>query len=246
MSTSFRVGLAALHALTLSLVLTPCARASDAANAPSPQSLLERGSYSLGHQTGLDMQRQGLDPDPDWFARGMRDARQGGDALLDEARRRQAMGEIRAEGARVLRERRAQEAEHKREAGRAFLAENVLGPGVMTTPSGMQYRILKPGTGKTPTARDTVTVHYRGTLINGEEFDSSHKRGQPASFPLSGVIRGWTEGLQLIQEGGSLMLYIPPELAYGDRGRLAHETLIFEVELLSVKAPAQADDPGNR
>jgi FKBP-type peptidyl-prolyl cis-trans isomerase len=108
---------------------------------------------------------------------------------------------------------------------------------VTTTASGLQYKIISAGTGKKPTAADTVTVNYRGTLIDGAEFDSSYARGKPATFPLNGVIAGWTEGVQLMQEGGKAQLVIPPALAYGDKGELAGQVLVFEVELIKVGPP---------
>lgn len=125
------------------------------------------------------------------------------------------------------------------ETGRAFLAENAKKPGINTTASGLQYEVLTPGTGKSPKARDTVVVNYRGTLLNGVEFDSSYLAGrEPAEFPLKRVIKGWTEGLQLMQEGAKYRFFIPSELAYGKRGAGIdigpNETLIFEVELLKV------------
>jgi FKBP-type peptidyl-prolyl cis-trans isomerase len=126
-----------------------------------------------------------------------------------------------------------------KEKGEAFLAENAKKEGVKTTASGLQYKMVKEGTGKQPTAADTVKVHYRGTLIDGKEFDSSYARKQPIEFPLNGVIKGWTEGLQLMKEGGKCLLYIPSALAYGKRGAGdligPDETLVFEVELLEVK-----------
>lgn len=125
------------------------------------------------------------------------------------------------------------------ERGQKFLKDNASKDGVKTTASGLQYKITQEGTGKNPKATDTVVVHYKGTTIDGKEFDSSHKRGEPATFPLNRVIPGWTEGLQLIKEGGKATLYIPSELAYGKRGAGADigpdETLIFEVELLKVQ-----------
>lgn len=125
------------------------------------------------------------------------------------------------------------------ERGQTFLKDNASKEGVKTTSSGLQYKITKEGTGRAPKATDTVVVHYKGTLIDGKEFDSSHKRGEPATFPLNRVIPGWTEGLQLLKEGGKATLYIPSELAYGKRGAGADigpdETLIFEVELLKIQ-----------
>jgi FKBP-type peptidyl-prolyl cis-trans isomerase len=125
------------------------------------------------------------------------------------------------------------------EKGEKFLKENASKEGVKTTASGLEYKIVKEGAGKSPKATDTVLVHYRGTLLDGTEFDSSYKRNQPISFPLNGVIPGWTEGLQLLKEGGKAFLYIPAKLAYGERGTPGgpigpNETLIFEVELLKV------------
>jgi FKBP-type peptidyl-prolyl cis-trans isomerase len=120
---------------------------------------------------------------------------------------------------------------------KSFLDENAKKPGVKTTASGLQYKVVSEGTGKQPTANDTVTVNYRGTLIDGTEFDSSYKRGEPATFPVSGVIAGWTEALQLMKEGSKFQLFIPPNLAYADHGPLANRLLIFDVELLKVGAP---------
>lgn len=125
------------------------------------------------------------------------------------------------------------------EKGRAFLAENATKPGVQQTSSGLQYLIVNPGEGRSPKATDTVKVNYRGTLIDGTEFDSSYKRNEPIEFPLNGVIAGWTEGLQLLKEGGKIQLFIPSNLAYGPRGAGGvigpDETLIFEVDLLKVR-----------
>ena len=131
-----------------------------------------------------------------------------------------------------------QPADENRQQGEAFLATNAQVEGVVTLPSGLQYKIIREGTGKQPTASDTVTVHYRGTLIDGAEFDSSYSRGQPATFPVNGVIQGWVEALQLMKEGAKWQLFIPPELAYGERGAGRdigpNATLIFDVELLTV------------
>ena len=140
--------------------------------------------------------------------------------------------------------------------GTAFLAANKSKEGVVTLPSGLQYKILKAGTGPKPTASDTVVCNYSGTLISGKEFDSSYKRGQPATFPVSGVIKGWTEALQLMPVGSKWQLFIPSDLAYGERGAGGDigpdSTLIFEVELLSIqdkskdKAPEPSKDPDKK
>jgi len=123
--------------------------------------------------------------------------------------------------------------------GEKFLAENAKKEGVKTLPSGLQYKVILPGSGKTPKATDSVTTHYRGTLVDGTEFDSSYKRGEPATFPVSGVIAGWTEALQLMKEGAKWQLVLPPSLAYGERGVGRdigpNATLIFEVELIKVQ-----------
>ncbi|GAA5147165.1 FKBP-type peptidyl-prolyl cis-trans isomerase [Prosthecobacter algae] len=124
------------------------------------------------------------------------------------------------------------------ELGKAFLAKNATQPGVITTASGLQYLVLQEGTGKSPTLKDTVVVHYRGTLINGAEFDSSYRRDEPAEFPLKRVIKGWKEGVQLMKEGAKFRFFVPPKLGYGSKGSgieiAPNETLIFEVELLKV------------
>ena len=125
------------------------------------------------------------------------------------------------------------------ERAEKFLMENKAKEGVKTLPSGLQYKVIKDGDGKTPKATDTVVTHYRGTLLDGSEFDSSYKRKEPAEFPVNGVIKGWTEALQLMKEGAKWTLYVPPKLAYGERGFPPvigpNETLIFEIELLKVK-----------
>ncbi len=227
-----------LRLIPICFILASAAQVHAAEPGAAPQSTQERGSYSLGYKVGKDLQRQGMDLDHEVFVKGVRDALTNAEPRMDEAARQAAMNELRVQVAKAQQEKQAKEGERKRAAGSAFMADNAKKPGVKSTPSGMQYLILSPGTGKRPAATDSVTVHYRGTLVDGKEFDSSYNRNQPASFPLSGVIAGWTEGLQLIQEGGKIKLYVPPELAYADQGQLAHETLVFEVELLSVQAAA--------
>jgi FKBP-type peptidyl-prolyl cis-trans isomerase FklB len=140
-------------------------------------------------------------------------------------------------------------AEKNKKDGAAFLAENKKKEGVVTLPSGLQYKIITQGTGNTPKATDTVTVNYRGSLVDGTEFDSSYKRGQPATFPVNGVIKGWTEALQLMKEGAKWQLFIPSDLAYGEKGAGnvigPNATLIFDVELISAKEASQESPEGH-
>jgi FKBP-type peptidyl-prolyl cis-trans isomerase FklB len=200
----------------------------------------QKASYALGMKIGSDLKRQGVATSVDAAitARGLKDALAGGKMLLTDDQEKSALMQLQTE-VRAAQDAKAKEASgpaHK--AGEAFLAENKGKEGVVALPSGLQYKILTAGTGPKPTTSDTVTCNYRGTLLSGKEFDSSYKRGQPASFPVSGVIKGWTEALQLMPVGSKWQLFIPPDLAYGDRGAGGDigpgETLIFEVELISI------------
>jgi FKBP-type peptidyl-prolyl cis-trans isomerase FklB len=192
-----------------------------------------RMQYALGYQLGRDL--VAIEPRPQDLLKGLEDGRSGKAKLSD-----QEMGAALAGLQQKVAEQRAKEqaaaSEKAVAAGKAYLAANARKPGVTTTASGLQYQILTAGTGKTPVASDTVTVHYKGTLVDGTEFDSSYKRGQPASFPVNGVIPGWTEALQLMKVGTKAQLVIPPELAYGSNGPLANQVLLFDVELLGAMA----------
>ncbi|MEW5768883.1 MAG: FKBP-type peptidyl-prolyl cis-trans isomerase [Pseudomonadota bacterium] len=199
----------------------------------------ERASYGLGYQMGAGFKRQALDLDAAIVQRGLQDGLAGSAPQVSEEAMAQAQEALRQQRLAAQREQAEKAAAAKRAAGQAFLDANRQKPGVVALPSGLQYQVLKAGEGRTPGPRDKVTVHYRGTLIDGSEFDSSYRRQAPSTFPLNGVIAGWTEGLQHMREGAKYALYVPPDLAYGSRGRLAHETLVFEVELLSVH-PAEA------
>ncbi|MBI3777203.1 MAG: FKBP-type peptidyl-prolyl cis-trans isomerase [Gammaproteobacteria bacterium] len=197
----------------------------------------DRISYSLGYQIGGDFKRQALDMNAAAVVRGIEDALSSAVPLLDEKAMRATLVELKR---KVLEQQQAQQAartEAKRTAGRAFLKENAAKEGVVTLPSGLQYRVLVPGTGAHPGPQDNVTLSYRGTLVNGQEFDNSNRRKEPATFNVSGVMRGWTEALQLMSVGAKWNLYLPPELAYGESGPLADEALIFEIELLAINAP---------
>ena len=216
----------------LATVAAVCALAAPAHAADKALDEAARMQYALGYQLGKDL--ADVEPRPQDLQDGMQDGRKGVKPKLTDAEMEAALVALEQ---RVTAQRQKSQAaanEKARADGQAYLAQNAKKPGWKTTASGLQYRVVTPGTGKAPTPTDTVTVHYKGTLTNGTEFDSSYKRGQPASFPVAGVIRGWTEALQLMQVGSKFELAIPPELAYGDQGPLASQVLLFEVELLSV------------
>jgi FKBP-type peptidyl-prolyl cis-trans isomerase FklB len=198
----------------------------------------DKESYSLGYQFGQYVKSQGVDINLDVYASGIKDALSGKESLMSKEEIRATIKglqqRVKAEGQKELKEKAARNLEE----GKRFLLENQKKEGIKTLPSGLQYKVLAEGSGKTPLETDAVTVNYRGTLIDGTEFDSSHQRGQSATFKVNGVIRGWTEALQLMKEGSKWQLFIPPDLAYRERGAgrnvPPNSTLIFEVELLSV------------
>lgn len=206
------------------------------------ESETDRISYSLGHQAGTDFQRQGLELDPALLRRGIEDGLAGTQPLLQQdamdallLQLKQDIVEEQREQLRQRVESRRAKVQEKRAAGSAFLAANAKKPGVKTLPSGLQYLVIEAGKGGKPTSTDTVTLRYRGTRIDGSEFDSSD--AEPATYRVDEVIGGWTEALQLMQEGDRWQLFIPPKLGYGERGAgkiPANSALIFEVELLSV------------
>jgi UDP-GlcNAc:undecaprenyl-phosphate/decaprenyl-phosphate GlcNAc-1-phosphate transferase len=199
----------------------------------------EKLSYALGMDLGNQLRRLAVDLDPTIFAKGLGDALSGGKMLLTEEEARAAVAGLQAEMKRKQAEARKVGAEENQKAGDAFLAENKAKEGVVTLPSGLQYKILKAGDGKKPAPSDTVEVNYRGALLDGAEFDSSYSRGQPATLQVSGVIPGWSEALKLMPVGSKWQLFIPSQLAYGERGAGSsigpNATLIFEVELLAIK-----------
>ena len=213
--------------------------ASFAADAPELKTDKEKISYSIGMDIGGNLKRGSVEVDPDLLARGLKDSYGGGKTMLTEDQARQAIADF--QKALMAKQMEAMKilSEKNKADGEKFLAENAKKEGVKVLPSGLQYKELTPGTGKSPKSTDTVTTHYKGTLIDGAEFDSSYKRGEPATFPVSGVIPGWTEALQLMKEGAKWQLFVPSDLAYGERGAGQvigpNATLIFEVELLTVK-----------
>lgn len=194
----------------------------------------EKNGYSVGYDVGRSIKRQIMGVDTDSMARGLKDGASGAAPALPDSEMQQRFAAVRQESAQKIMEKNKQD-------GEAYLAKNKGAKGVKTTASGLQYKVITAGKGKLPTADDTVTVNYRGTLIDGTEFDSSYKRNQPATFPVKGVIPGWTEALQLMKEGSKWMVYIPSNLAYAERGAGnfigPNSALIFEVELLSITKP---------
>jgi FKBP-type peptidyl-prolyl cis-trans isomerase FklB len=192
-------------------------------------------SYSLGLNIGANLKSQGIDIDPQVLARGISDVLSGTKPAMTEAEVRETLEAMQTD----MKAKHDQASDTNKKAGQEFLAANAKKPGVVTLPSGLQYKVLKPGNGPKPKATDTVVTHYKGTLINGTEFDSSYKRNEPAEFPVNGVIKGWTEALQLMPVGSKWQLFVPAELAYGQKGAAdvigPNETLIFEVELISIK-----------
>ena len=199
----------------------------------------QKASYGIGLNIGKNFKEQFPDVDVDAMVRGFKDALAGTKPAISDQELAMVMKSFQEEMMQKKTERDAAELEKNKKAGDAFLAENKKKEGVVTTASGLQYKVIKEGTGPKPKATDTVECNYRGTLIDGKEFDSSYKRGEPAKFVLGRVIPGWIEGLQLMSVGSKYEFYIPSNLAYGDQGAGADigpgATLIFEVELLGCK-----------
>jgi FKBP-type peptidyl-prolyl cis-trans isomerase FklB len=235
------------HAQQAPPAKTPPASAAKIHKAPvakSPATLAlttpkDKFSYALGMNLGTSLHRQSVPVDPNILLRGLKDSLAGGKTLLTDEQAKAALTEVQNELRKKQQGQMQEAGESNKKEGEGFLAANKSKEGVVTLPSGLQYKILTQGTGAKPTAADTVVCNYRGTLINGTEFDSSYKRGQPATFPVSGVIKGWTEALPLMPVGSKWQLFIPAELAYGERAPGPeigpNSTLIFEVELLSIQ-----------
>lgn len=201
-------------------------------------SLQLRTSYLIGRDLAANFRRQGLDVDPTALAEGLRAALAGEASIISAEDARAAMTQLQQELVAAQEAKQASAAGDNLREGQEFLTRNGLRPEVQTLPSGLQYEVLRPGAGTKPTRHDNVTTHYHGTLIDGTVFDSSYERGEPATFPVGGVIAGWTEALQLMNTGAKWRLYVPANLAYGPRGAGddigPNATLIFDVELLQV------------
>jgi FKBP-type peptidyl-prolyl cis-trans isomerase FklB len=200
----------------------------------------DKVSYSIGLNIGFNLKKQNVSINPDIFVLGLKDALAGKPQMTDE----QVKETMTAFEKEMIDKQKAAGVKNGAD-GEKFLAENKKKQGVKTTASGLQYKVIKEGSGAQPKETDTVTANYRGTLIDGTEFDSSYKRGQPAAFPVSGVIKGWAEALQLMKVGSKYQLFVPASLAYGERAIGPdigpNSTLIFEVELLDVKPAAGAN-----
>jgi FKBP-type peptidyl-prolyl cis-trans isomerase FklB len=232
-----------LVALTgLVICLQPALAADDK---PVLKDQKEKASYSIGMNIGSGMKMQGIDIDVDLLVKGLRDAYSGGATLLTQQEMQETYRAWQMEMRNKFMEKQKAAGDENTKKGEAFLAENAKKPGVITLPSGLQYKVLASGSGKTPTSNDVVKAHYRGTLIDGTEFDSSYTTGQPLVRPVTGLIKGWTEALLKMKVGDKWQLFIPSSLAYGDRpmGQKIgpNSVLIFEMELLGVeenKAPA--------
>jgi len=212
-------------------------------NAPALATQKDKVSYAIGMNIGTNLHRQSVDVDPKILQQGIEDALAGGKTLLSEDEARATLTELQNDVRKKQQEKMQQAGEANKKEGDAFLATNKGKEGVFTLASGLQYKVLTSGAGPKPTASDSVVCNYRGTLIDGKEFDSSYKRGQPATFPVGGVIKGWTEALQLMPVGSKWQLFVPSELAYAERGSGPdigpNATLIFEVELLSIQSKDQ-------
>ena len=222
--------------LLLTLLPGLLAVGTSAADAAADADSKTKFSYGLGLSLGSNLKRNGVDPgevDLNQFIRGLKDAASGNAQMTENDARNAIMA--------YQNEARKRMAENNKKAAEDFLSANKSKPGVVTTASGLQYKVLSEGAGESPKADDQVTVHYKGTLLDGTEFDSSYKRGQPATFGVGQVIKGWTEALQLMKPGAKWQLFIPPDLAYGEAGRPGippNSLLQFEVELLSVQTQA--------
>jgi FKBP-type peptidyl-prolyl cis-trans isomerase len=212
--------------------------ATSSSSAVTLKTKKDKLSYALGMNIGTNLQKQQIPLDSSLLARGIKDSMTGAKTLLTADEMKTVLTEAQNEMKQEMEAKMKSEADTNKKAGEDFLAANKAKQGVMTLPSGLEYKVITQGSGAKPTTSDTVVCNYRGTLLNGTEFDSSYKRGQPATLPVSGVIKGWTEALQLMKAGSKYQLVIPADLAYGERGAGSdigpNATLLFEVELVGI------------
>lgn len=214
--------------ILLSLGLSGCFK-----TAKDPKTDKEKVSYAIGQQIGSNIKGQKIEVDVDMLAQAIGEAMEGKDSRMKPQEMQEAMMNMHKKQT----EMRQKESEQNKKTGEEFLAKNKDKEGVKVTDSGLQYKVIKSGSGKSPKESSTVKVHYVGTLLDGTEFDSSYKRNEPAEFPVNGVIKGWTEALQMMKVGDKWKLFIPSDLAYGKMGRPSippNSVLVFEVELIEV------------
>lgn len=239
MNQKFKLFIYATFGLVATLVLISCDKGSQSSADMKLDDDKKKFSYVVGFQIGQSMKRDNLDIDPDAVALAVKDVLADKEPRLS---REDMQAAIKANNEKAQKQR-AEAQEKNKKLATEFLEKNKSKDGIKVTDSGLQYEVVSEGKGKKPLTSDTVVVHYKGTLIDGTEFDSSYSRNQPATFPLGGVIKGWQEGLQLMTVGSKYKLYIPPELAYGERGAghkiPPNSALIFEVELKEIKDPAK-------
>ncbi len=235
MNLRFPTFVAALSAVSLMSIAQDAPKTAAPDADPLASVPMDKVSYFIGRNIGKQMSSQGFKPDFEALKNGLQDSVEKKESKFAEADLRAAMEKFSAAMQQVEAQRSAASAK----ASAAYLTENGKKKGVTTTSSGLQYEVIKAAEGPKPAATDTVKVHYKGTLTNGEEFDSSYARNEPAEFPLNGVIPGWTEGVQLMNKGSKFKFVIPGKLAYGEQGSPPkigpNETLVFEVELLDIK-----------
>lgn len=201
---------------------------------------MTKASYCVGYQFGENLKTSELNYSLEQLIQGLEDALKGNEAKFDARERQLILMEMSKKSLAAKQRKRDTQGTDNLWVGQKFLEANGKKEGVTTLESGLQYRVVKPGTGRQPKREDTVTVHYKGTFIDGSEFDSSYSRNKPATFRVDGVIRGWTEALQLMHEGAHWQVFIPANLAYGERGMGSRvppgSTLVFEIELLKVES----------
>ena len=231
------------------LAFGACGKATSGANAKfikveDLNSQKKKVSYAIGLDIGKNFKARAIDIDMETLIQGLRDAQGGGQPLLNSEEIQKVMTQFQQDMMKAEQEKKMGQAQGNKTLEEAFLKENAKKPGVKTTASGLQYKVISTGAGPLPKLTDTVKVHYRGTLLDGTEFDSSYKRNAPAVFPLNGVIKGWTEALQLMKVGSKWQIFLPSSLAYGEQGAGQvigpNATLIFDVELLGIEKAVAA------
>lgn len=231
------------HSILMAVVAGLALVAGRAADAPQLTDEKAKVSYGIGMNLGTQFRNDELDIDTDLLLRGVQDSLKGNKTLLSESEMQAALQDMMTKTRAKRTEKRRALGEKNKTDGEKFLADNKAKPGVVALPSGLQYKVVTEGKGDSPKATDNVTVQYRGTLLDGTEFDSSYSRNEPATFQLNRVIKGWTEGVQLMKPGAKYQFYIPGDLAYGPSGYGAkigpNATLVFDIELLSSK-PVEA------